>query len=87
LGAIIEWKKWREDYEKYLMDKPDSEKSVDDVMVEKMCSNLAEAQTVNAPLNEKRRRHFKRSVQTTALGLISILPAGLLYLFLRIQGV
>ncbi len=87
LGAIIKWKKWREDYEKYLSDKPDSEKSVDDAMVEKICSNLAEAQTVNAPLNEKRRRHFKKSVQTVALGLISVLSAGLFYLLLRIQGV
>jgi hypothetical protein len=75
LGSIDVWHKWRDDYKKYLDDKGESIKDTDsigDAMYENITLRLIEAQPINAEINEKRRKAFKRSIQSTTVALISI---------------
>ncbi len=90
LASMGVWQKWREDYQKYLnsKDKAAAEAdSLDLAMFENICPRLAEAQPINAAINEKRRRAFKRSVEMGAIALASIGIEALFGLILRLQGV
>lgn len=50
--------------------------------MELLYSNLAESQTVNSLLNEKRRRYFKKAFLAVAVGVIPLLITSLFYVFL-----
>jgi hypothetical protein len=85
------WHKWREDYQKHLSAHGEHATgelaSIDAAMLANLCLRLAEAQPVNAEINEKRRKAFKRSVQMAAIALAAIGVQALFCLALKLQGV
>ena len=90
LASMDVWEKWREDYQKYLDAQKDGAGgsiSLDEAMFRNICPRLAEAQPINAEINEKRRKAFKRSVLWAAIGLAAVGVQALFHLILRVQGV
>lgn len=90
LASMDVWQKWREDYQHWL-DEQDAESkeagSLDDAMFQNICPKLAEAQPINAKINEDRRQAFKRSVQLAAIALAAIGMQALFGLLMTLQGV
>lgn len=90
LADMGEWQKWRENYQEYLS-KESGEKTnacaLDAAMFTSLCPKLVEAQPVNAAINEKRRKHFQRSIKAAAVALAAVGMEALFHLILRIQGV
>jgi len=86
IGDLVGWQDWKERYEKYIKEIKANE-TVGEVMMKDICPRLADAQTKNAPINEKRRKYFQKSVLTASLATASIAIQALFYLFLKIQGV
>jgi hypothetical protein len=90
LASMDVWQKWREDYQKYLDAKADGAEngeSLDMAMFTNLCPRLAEAQPINAEINERRRKAFKRSVQMAAIALVAVGAESLFGLIMKLQGV
>ena len=80
------WKDWREKYEEYIKE-ANSNETVDEAMMREICPRLANAQTKNAPMNEKRRKYFQKSVLAASITTIPIAVQAIFYLLLKIQGI
>jgi len=90
LDSMGAWQEWRIQYEEYLKKSKDTGNSptdLDDAMFVNLCPRLAEAQPINAKLNEKRRKKFQYSVKMAALSLIAIAIQALFALLLALQGI
>ena len=92
LATMDVWQKWRADYQKYLSEKDEGAgngagATLDAAMFENLCPRLAEAQPVNAEINEKRRKAFKWSVLMAAIALVAVGVQALFSVILRAQGV
>jgi len=90
LAGMDVWRNWRKEYEEILEKREQSDKkgdTVDLAMFENICPRLAEAQPINARINEKRRKAFQRSVKTAAVALAATGIQALFALILKIQGV
>ncbi len=85
IGDLGGWKNWRDKYEEYIK-KAKADDKIDEVMMKEICPRLAEAQTKNAPINEKRRKCFQKSVLIASYAIIPIAIQGIFYLLLKIQG-
>ncbi|NQT12185.1 MAG: hypothetical protein HQ582_05530 [Planctomycetes bacterium] len=90
LATMNVWQKWREDYQVYREDPRNNDsdsQSLDMAMFQRICPRLAEAQPLNAEINEKRRKSFKRSIQMSAVTLAAIGVEAFFALMLELQGV
>jgi len=91
LADMDVWQKWREDYQKYLRAKEDGSAdkaaALDAAMFENLCPRLAEAQPINAQINENRRKAFKRSVFWAGIVLVAVALEAIFHLALRLRGV
>jgi hypothetical protein len=92
LANMDVWKNWRDDYRKYLEEKDEPAEAeracaLDAAMLANLCPRLAEAQPINAEINERRRKAFKRSIQMGAVALGAVGVQALFAVILRIQGV
>ncbi|QDU71075.1 hypothetical protein [Mucisphaera calidilacus] len=90
LASMDMWQKWRDDYQRWLDEQDDEWKettSLDDALFPCICTRLAEAQAINAKINENRRKAFKRSVQLAAIALAAIAMQALFGLLMTLQGV
>ena len=86
LENLQEWQEWKEKYEKYIKD-ADKKETIDEAMMRDICPRLAGAQTKNAPINEKRRQYFQKSVRAASIATVPIGIQAVFYLLLKIQGV
>jgi len=86
IAKLEGWHDWKTKYEKYLKQVNKNE-SIDGVLINDICPQLAEAQTLNSIINEKRRKYFKYSVFLASISAIPIGTLAFLFLFLKIQGV
>lgn len=86
LGDLGGWQDWKEKYEEYIK-KTKANETVDEAMMKEICPRLADAQTKNAPINEKRRQYFQKSVLVASFTTVPIAIQALFYLLLKIQGV
>ena len=92
LASMGVWQDWRTQYQEYLTNRQGNDQSqdpsaLDAAMIENICPRLAEAQTNNAPINEKRRGYLRSSVLWAAVGMIGIGLQAILYFILKIQGI
>ncbi len=88
IASMDLWHKWRKDYEDYLNNSGNKvDETVDDAMLAEMTTKLAEAQANNAPINEKRRQYFYKSVLMASLCMVFVVIQAVLYFVLKIQGV
>jgi len=89
LALMNKWQEWRKKYEEYLSKKEDDYENdtIDDVMLREITPKLAEAQTNNAPINEKRRLYFHYCVLMGSLSIIPVSMQALFYLLLKLQGI
>jgi len=90
LASMDFWQKWRDDYQAYLDKVDDSSEqpnAIDAAMLQNLCPKLAEAQPVNAAINEKRRQSFRRSIKMAAIALSAIGVQAIFSLILALQGV
>ncbi len=92
IASMDHWLKWRQDYLKWLKDKKEkteseNEDATDLALFENINPLLAEAQSANSTLNEKRRKAFQRSVLMAAIALIFVGVQAVFYLILKLQGV
>ena len=86
LGDLGGWQNWKEKYEEYVKT-ANLYETVDEALVRDICPRLADAQTKNAPINEKRRQYFQKSVLVASLAAVQIAIQAFFYLLLEIQGV
>lgn len=86
LGDLGDWQDWKEKYEAYIR-KINANETIDEAMMRDICPRLADAQTKNAPINEKRRQYFQKSVLLASLTTVPITIEAFFYLLLKIQGV
>jgi len=84
LGDLGDWQDWKEKYEAYIK-KINANETIDEAMMRDICPRLADAQTKNAPINEKRRRYFQKSVLLASLTTVPIAIEAFFYLLLKIQ--
>ena len=87
LGSMKAWKEWRDDYDEWLKKDNNDSTALDQVMIKKITKKLADAQANNAPINEKRRQYFHKSVLIASLTMVPIIIQASFYLILKIQGV
>lgn len=91
LASMDVWQQWRENYQKFLREKEenpgDDPAVLDAAMFVNLCPRLAEAQPINAEINEKRRTQFKRSVLWAAIAFGAVGIEALFHLILKLQGV
>jgi len=92
LANMDVWSKWRTDYQEYLKKGEEGENAsniteLDKALFDNVCSRLVEAQPINAEINEKRRKAFRRSILAATIAIITIGLQVLFYLILIIQGV
>ncbi len=90
LATMDVWQKWRQDYQTYLSEKEEGDEgsaSLDTAMFENLCPRLAEAQPVNAEINENRRKAFDLSVRMAAIAAAAIGVQALFSVILKAQGV
>ncbi|HOD82974.1 MAG TPA: hypothetical protein PKG77_16260 [Phycisphaerae bacterium] len=90
LASMDVWQQWRQDYQEYLKKQKENGsdgEAIDLAMFENITPRLAEAQPINAALNEKRRKHFQRSVKAAAVALAAVGMEALFHLILNAQGV
>ncbi|MFA6175036.1 MAG: hypothetical protein WC765_00485 [Phycisphaerae bacterium] len=87
IASMNLWQKWRNDYDEYLKQSGDQSEKLDDALLHEITDKFAEAQTINAPINEKRRQYFYRCVLMAALAIIPVSLQALFYLLLRLQGI
>lgn len=90
LASMDVWHKWRLDYQKYISENEEGEEvatTLDTAMFDNLCPKLAEAQPVNAKINEKRRKAFQRSVLWGAITLAAIGVQAFFSVVLTAQGV
>ncbi len=80
------WQDWRVRYQKYI-DESGNDEDVDHALIRDLTPRLAEAQTTNTKLNEKRRQAFQKAVFITSLSIFSIGFQALLYLALKLQNI
>ncbi len=86
------WKEWRDEYQGYLKRKNNqadssNEDELDIATFENIRQKIIEAQPVNAEINEKRSKAFKRSMLMAVIALAAIVLQATFYLILKIQGV
>lgn len=81
------WTKWRKEYSDYLSNSGEIGKSPDQAFLREISDKLAEAQSNNAPINEKRRQYFHCCVYLAAIGIIPVSLQAFFYLILKLQGV
>ena len=86
IGDMEGWHDWRKRYQKYI-EESEAKETVDNAMIRDICSKLADAQTRNAPINEKRRKYFRKSILLAGISTIFIALQGLFYLILKLEGV
>jgi uncharacterized membrane protein YcjF (UPF0283 family) len=84
IGDMEGWQNWRKRYQKYI-DDTKAEETVDAAMIRDICPKLADAQTKNAPTNERRRKYFQRSVLIASISTIFIAMEGIMYLILKLE--
>jgi prepilin signal peptidase PulO-like enzyme (type II secretory pathway) len=88
IASMDLWQKWRTDYENELNELNEkNDDTVDEAMIVEITKKFVEAQATNAPINEKRRQYFYKSVLMASLCFIPIVVQATFYLFLKIQGV
>ena len=94
LANMDVWQDWREKYQKYLdairEDDTQTEEAsnlLDMAMFENVSPKLAEAQPINAELNEKRRKAFRWSILMTAISLAAVGVLSIFSIILALQGV
>ena len=76
LANMDVWHKWYNKYHTFLKDECITEEQANTLEIaffENVCPQLAEAQPINADINERRRKSFKRSIQMIAFALAAIL--------------
>jgi len=86
IGDMEEWQDWRKRYQKYI-DESKAEEKVDDVMIKDICPKLADAQTNNAPINEKRRKYFQKSIFFAGISVLFVALQGIFYLILKLENI
>jgi uncharacterized membrane protein YcjF (UPF0283 family) len=86
IGDMEQWQDWRDKYEKFLKES-EGTGTADEALIRDICPKLAEAQTKNAPMNEKRRAYFRKAVFWACLSIIPIGVQALFYLLLKLQGI
>ena len=89
LASMDVWQRWRQEYQEHLekQEEKGETQTIDLAMFENITPRLAEAQPINAALNEKRRKHFQRSVKAAAVALATLGLEALFHLVLKVQGV
>jgi hypothetical protein len=89
LAGMDVWQTWRQEYQDFLAKQEDrsDEGGLDLALFENITPRLAEAQPINAALNEKRRKYFRRSVVAAAVALPAVGVEALFHLILKVQGV
>jgi len=92
LANMNVWKKFRDDYHEYLNrnnsnQTPNNKEATNIATFEEIFLKLIEAQPVNAEINEKRSKAFKRSMLMAVIALAAIVLQATFYLILKIQGV
>lgn len=92
LADMDVWQKWIKKYQEHLNNKEQSAEDrtsaeLDAAMFENLCPKLAEAQSINAEINEKRRKAFKRAIQMAAIALVAVGTQAIFSIILQIQGV
>jgi len=80
------WQDWRKRYQKYI-DESGKNETVDDALVREICPKLADAQTKNVPINEKRRKYFQKAVFGASLSIIPIAFQAIFFCLLKIQEI
>ena len=86
IGDMDGWQDWKNKYNKFLQDSGKDE-TIDDALMRDICPKLADAQTQNAPVNEKRRKYFQKGVMFASISIIPIAFQAFFYCLLKIQGV
>lgn len=88
LASMKAWQDWRQKYQKYLDSLGDEklDEKADEAMIREICPKLAEAQANNAPINERRRQYFYKSVLTASLCMIPVSVEAFFCLLLKIRG-
>ena len=94
LATMKAWQQWRREYNDYYERSKGSAREDNDEDAEpseeffhRIADKLAEAQSNNAPINEKRRQYFHLCVLTGACGMIPMAVEALFYMLLKVQGV
>ena len=85
IGDMEGWHDWRKRYQKYIAESK-SEETVDDAMIRDMCPKLADAQTRNAPINERRRKYFQKSILFAGISVMLVALQGIFYLILKLEN-
>ncbi len=85
IGDMEGWHDWRKRYRKYI-DESKSKETVDGAMLRDICPKLADAQTRNASVNEKRRKCFQKSILIAGISIVCIALQGILYLILKLES-
>lgn len=86
IGNMEGWQDWRKRYQKYI-EESKSEETVDDAMIRDICPKLADAQTENAPINERRRKCFQKSILFAGISILFIALQGIFYLILKLENI
>lgn len=90
IASMNLWQKWLNDYHEYIehIKKSDiTNEKIGDALFHEITSKLAEAQSINAPINEKRRQYFYYSILIATTGFIAVFIQAFFYLLLKLQGI
>jgi len=90
LANMDVWQQWFEEYEDYLQKlgdgTVDSEK-LDSALFQNVCPRLAEAQPINAKINQKRHGAFATSIRMAAIAIAATGVQTFFGVVLRVRGI
>lgn len=86
IGDMEGWRDWKNKYQKYIEDSNNKE-DIEEALIRDICPKLADAQTKNAPINEKRRKYFQKAVLFASISLIPLALQAISYFLLKLQGI
>ena len=90
LANIDAWSSWRDDYLKYLSETEKSngiDDSEETALIKNIEKRLVESQPINANINERRRKAFKKTILFSSIALSALGIQAIFYLVLKIQGI
>jgi len=90
LADMAVWSTWRDDYLKYLSEnekRNGGDESIETTLVKNIEKRLIESQPINAKINERRRKAFKKSILFSSIALSALGIQAFFYLVLKIQGI
>ncbi len=86
INDMEDWGDWRKRYQKYI-EESQTKETVDEAMMRDISLKLADAQTNNAFINERRRRYFQKSIFIIGISTYFLALQGICYLIFRIEGI